>query len=138
MEKPVGLAATAFFGRTYEEARELLCQSRDWLAGPGASAARQLAPEAALAFAHETLRLTARLTQIMAWLMAQRAAHGGEMELEELREERWRLGARELCLAPPPAAEAEFPDALRALLARSEQLYRRIARLDDMIGRGAA
>ena len=138
METPAGFAGTAFFGRTFEEARGLLQQTRDWLGGPGASAARGLAPEPALAFAHETLRLTARLTQIMAWLLAQRAAHAGEIAWEELREERWRLGARELCLAPPPAAAAELPEALQALLRRSELLYVRIARLDDMVGRGAA
>ncbi len=138
MEKPAGLAATAFFGRTYGEAREMLCETRDWLAGPGVAAARGLEPEPALAFAHETLRLTARLTQIMAWLLAQRAAHAGEIAPDELREERWRLGARDLCLAPPPEAAAGLPAALQALLRRSEQLYVRIARLDDMVARGAA
>jgi regulator of CtrA degradation len=94
-------------------------------------------PAAALAFAHETLRLTARLTQIMAWLLAQRAAHAGEIDRDELREERWRLGARDLCLAPPPEAASEFPAELQRLLRRSEQLYVRIARLDDLVGRGA-
>jgi regulator of CtrA degradation len=138
METPGGLAGTAFFGRTYDEACELLRQTRDWLGGPGAAAARGLEPAPALVFAHETLRLTARLTQIMAWLLAQRAAHAGEIEREELRGERWRLGARELCLAPPPEAAAGLPEALLALLRRSEQLYVRIARLDDMVGRGAA
>ena len=138
MATPAGLGGTAFFGRTYEEARELLLQAWDWLAGPGAFAARGLEPRPALAFAHETLRLTARLTQIMAWLLAQRAAHAGEIAPEELREERWRLGARDLCLAPPPEAATELPDALQALLRRSELLYVRIARLDDMVGRGAA
>lgn len=138
METPAGLAETAFFGRTYDEAQALLRQARDWLAGPGATAARRLEPGAALAFAHETLRLTARLTQIMAWLLAQRAAHAGEIEREELREERWRLGARELCLAPPPTDADALPPALLALMQRSAALYVRIARLDDMIGRDAA
>ena len=138
METPGGLAGTAFFGRTYDESCELLRQIRDWLAGPGAVAARGLEPGPALAFAHETLRLTARLTQIMAWLLAQRAAHAGELDREELRAERWRLGARDLCLAPPPEDAAGLPEALQALLRRSEQLYVWIARLDDMVGREAA
>lgn len=138
MDRPTSFAATAFFKRTYEEAHELLRESRDWLKLQAGPAARGLEPAAALVFAHETLRLTTRLTQVMAWLLAQRAAHAGEFDPAELREETWRLGARGLCLEPAPDAAEALPPALRALMARSEALYARIARLDDLMGRDAA
>jgi len=127
-------AGTAFFGRTYEEAHALLVEARDWLKLHAGAAARGLEPAVALAFAHETLRLTTRLTQTMAWLLAQRAAHAGEMSREALRDPAWRLGARGLCLAPGPAAASGLPAPLRSLMARSEALYVRIARLDDLLG----
>lgn len=138
MQQRAGAAGSAFFGRTYDEARLLLEQARDWLRDSGPAAARGLEPVAALAFAHESLRLTVRITQMMAWLMAQRAAHAGEISREELRDPAWRLGARELCLAPPPPAAEALPAEMRALLERSEKLYLRVARLDDLVARGAA
>lgn len=138
MEPRLGAAGSAFFSRTYDEARRLLVEARNWLRDSGPGAVRELEPTAALAFAHETLRLTVRLTQSMAWLLAQRAAHAGEISREELREAAWRLGARELCLAPPPAAADALPAELKALLEQSEKLYVRLARLDDLVARGAA
>ena len=39
----------------------------------------------ALLHSVETMRLTARLGQIIAWLFVQRAMHAGELTLEEVR-----------------------------------------------------
>ncbi len=47
---------------------------------------------------------------------------------------RYRLGSKEICLgAPSEHGEDLLPEALRDLLARSDNLYRRIMRLDDVL-----
>ena len=73
---PGGLPVTTFFSRTYDEARDLLVGARDYMA---TTRNMQFAlPTRELVHSVETLRLTARLTQIMAWLILQRALHAGD------------------------------------------------------------
>lgn len=126
-------APTAFFSRTLDEAMALTREARDYLSEYSEEDSRRMRPEFQLHFSAETMRLTSRLTHIMAWLLAQRAAHEGELTLEELQSERWRLGGHTICLGEPSLEPEELPPYLRDLLRRSEALFRRISRLDQMI-----
>ena len=47
--------------------------------------------------------------------------------------ERYRLGSKEICLGGRGEAVEILPETLRDLLVRSDNLYRRIARLDDVL-----
>lgn len=120
----------AFFDRTYDEALALTREARDYIAGPGAQARRQMSPDAVLTASCEEMRLTARMTQVMAWLLVQRAVHEGEMTRAEAAQDGHRLGGADACLADPVAGEETLPARLRDLLARSRQLYERVRRLD--------
>src|SRR5262249_60630644 len=86
--------------------------------------------EQGLAASMESMRLVARLTQVLAWLLTHRAVHAGEMNLIEATRPDRRLGGRELCLNTQGDDDPAMPEELRSLLARSLALYRRIARLD--------
>jgi regulator of CtrA degradation len=55
------------------------------------------------------------------------------MEQEDARQERYRLGSREICLGQCAEDTGMLPAELRELLVRSDQLYRRIVRLDDVL-----
>ena len=80
------------------------------------------------------MRLTSRLTNMMAWLLVQRAVHQGELTREEFRDDdSWRLGGAEICLQEPEVDPELLPPYLYDLLRRSERLYSRIARLDGMV-----
>lgn len=83
--------------------------------------------------ARETLRLTARLTQVMAWLMYRKAVHAGEIDRAAAAAPDKRLGGRAVCLEHDEAALAMLPPRLRGLMVRSHRLYTRVARLDDMV-----
>jgi len=84
----------------------------------------------------EALRVTARLTQIMAWLLAQRAVHAGELSTEELVRRNEALADIEICMAADEEGLiAGLPARFRELLDRSHRLYTRVARLDEMIRR---
>ena len=79
------------------------------------------------------MRITTRLTQVMAWLMIQRAVQAGEMTRDEARQPEHRLGAKDICETSEPAAPAELPPRMSDLLQRSRALYERVARLDSLL-----
>lgn len=122
-----------FFRGTYDEALQLTKEARDYIAGCLMYGRRDLTPDLRLASSCEEMRLTARLTQVMAWLLVQRAVHAGEMTRDEAAREQHRLAGQDACLADPVVPEHELPARLAELLARSRDLYERVQRLDAML-----
>jgi len=135
MRTQTGLPATTFFGRTYEEALDLVRQTRDYLRDFGAYECALLDRIAGLAYSAESSRITARLTNLMAWLLLQRAVHQGEISALEARAEAPELGRIKVCLEPACIEVERLPARLAELLDQSERLYRRVMRLDEMIRR---
>ena len=126
--------AVAFFDSTYEEALGLACELRDHIAAKGGQG--RPAPEEYQARLHgscECLRMTARLTQVIAWFMVQKAVHAGELSREEARASHRRLGGQEVCEPGRELKGAELPPALADLQRRTSDLYARVARLDAMM-----
>ena len=126
---------TAFFGKTYGEAMDLLVEARDYLAYREPIDRQGLAPLERLCFCGETKRLTARLTQIMAWRLAQRAVHAGEISREDALTDHRPLSEHEICMDDEAMASAAMPRRLASLLDRSQRLYVRVARLDELARR---
>jgi hypothetical protein len=54
---------------------------------------------------------------------------------DEIRDEEWRLGGQKICLQDPVMAE-EFPAYFCDLARRSLSFYKRIQRLDELVGKG--
>ena len=131
------IAPTAFFGKTFDEALELLVESRDFVAAGAASPPPGRTPEDHLHFTRETMRVTARLTQIMAWLLTQKAVHAGELSPRQAAGDAYRLAGQSVCLSHEPGHRAGLPERLQDLLVRSHALYLRVARLDDLVRRSA-
>lgn len=122
-------AVPLYFSRTYDETMSLLLDARNCVMRSG----DQVAPSARarLAFSRESMRLTTRLTSVMAWLLAQRAVGEGEMTRQEAASDAHKLTARDLCLETADADDsALLPQDLQQLLDRSHALYSRVARLD--------
>jgi regulator of CtrA degradation len=122
-----------FFGRTYQEALELTREARDYIAGNVGKGRSEQSADVRLASSCEEMRLTARMTQIMAWLLLQRAIHEGEVPRSEALKDENRLSGQETCLADPVMPNVELPPRLNDLMARSRNLYERIQRLDAML-----
>lgn len=81
-----------------------------------------------VAFACESLKVTTRLMHIIAWLLSQRAWQRGELSDAEMLDEKYRLGH---AATTDPAVSAAFPFAARALIEASQDIYERVARLQD-------
>ena len=121
------------FDRTFDEGMALVEETARYLDGKGREEARVLPRKAAMLYAGESMRVTTRLMQAASWLLVQRAVRDGDMERDDAMNDRYRLGSREICLGSCAEDTDPLPRELRDLLVRSDSLYRRIARLDDIL-----
>nr|WP_242468881.1 DUF1465 family protein [Rhodovibrio salinarum] len=119
--------------RTYDEALELTRAVRDYIAHQAPVDRAALDHDTQLVASCEEMRATARMTQVMAWLMLQRAVQDGEVDRAETLKPGNRLSGQETCLAEPAIDPAYLPERLNELLTRSRSLYERIQRLDMML-----
>jgi regulator of CtrA degradation len=130
-------AASALFERTFDEGMSLVEETARYLDGRGRDESKSLSRKAALIYAGESMRVTTRLMQAASWLLIQRAVHEGDMTPDDAASDRYRLGAREICMGKREDGVEGLPKKLIELLERSESLYSRIARLDDVLFRRA-
>src|SRR6476660_1333590 len=124
---------SALFERTFDEGMSLVEETAKYLDGKGRQESRDLPRKLALLYAGESMRVTTRLMQAASWLLVQRAVHEGDMPASDATDERYRLGSKEICFGGRAVDAAGLPKALQDLLARSESLYRRIARLEEVL-----
>jgi regulator of CtrA degradation len=122
----------AVFTRTYDETLDMIVEARDYVVHLRPRGRRGATPTSDLRVSCEALRVTSRLTQVMAWLMLQRAVCQGEITELEACQERNRLSGRSVCL-DAAANDDELPPGLKSLLRRSLHLYQRISRLEEMV-----
>jgi len=124
---------SAMFDKTFDEGMALVEETARYLDGEGREEARALPRKAAMLYAGESMRVTTRLMQAASWLLVQRAVRDGDMARDDALNDRYRLGSREFCLGATGDDVSALPMALTDLLTRSDNLYRRIARLDDIL-----
>ncbi len=132
----MGEAATAFFEKTYEEATDLLVEARDYIAIEEKADLEQMIASDRLRLSRETTRLTARLTTIMAWLLARRAVLAGELTQAEAASPPYLLERNTTLADGDPEAYEDLPELLSDLMDRSHRLYIRVTRLDELVQSG--
>jgi regulator of CtrA degradation len=135
---PQSFIDSALFERTFDEGMSLVEETARYLDGRGREESRELPRNAALLYAGESMRVTTRLMQAASWLLIQRAVREGEIRAEDAASERYRLGSKEICFGGLGENLESLPKTLCDLLDRSEQLYRRIARLEEALLQGMA
>lgn len=119
--------------RTYDEAMALLVEARNYLAYREPTDDRALGPDMRLVACYESMRVTSRLTQVMAWLLAQKAVQAGEITEHEAVSDRFALSGSGICLDVAGQGNMDLPAGLRSLLDRSHRLYLRVSRLEAMV-----
>ena len=130
--------STAYFHRTYDETMALLIEARSYALYHDVANQRAVAPAVRLQMSYESLRVTSRLIQVMAWLLAQKAVDAGELTPEQGADEFYALSGGSICSdAAGPENEA-LPPGLRSLLDHSYNLYARVLRLDEQVRRNRA
>lgn len=129
-----GVAEPVFFlENTYDEAYALLIESREFMERTVPEYRKRVTQMQRLMLTKETMRLTTRLTQIMAWLLTQKAVHLEQLTPNKAMHSAYRLGGQKVCLDLGDGNQEILPPQLRSLLCRSYELYVRINRLDQQI-----
>jgi regulator of CtrA degradation len=127
------MGSAAYFRRTYDETMDLMVEARNYMAYVERRERSRAGAVAGLRMSCEAMRVTSRLTQVMAWLMMRRAVHEGEVSHEEAMAEQYRLSGADVCLDESFAADETLPGGLRSLMDRSLRLYVRVARLEEQM-----
>ncbi|KIM00123.1 protein of unknown function DUF1465 [Paramagnetospirillum magnetotacticum MS-1] len=127
------MSQPAFFRRTYDETMTLMVEARNYLTYSERRERDRLGGMIGLRMSCEAMRVTSRLTQVMAWLMLQRAVQEGEIEVEDALRDECRLSGTEVCLDETFSGDETLPNHLRSLMDRSFRLYVRVARLEEML-----
>ena len=121
------------YHRTYDETIDLMVEARNYMQYIDYRDHMRHDTIAGLRLSCEAMRVTSRLTQVMAWLMMQRAVQEGEITPDEAVSENNRLSGEEVCLDISYANDDSLPRGLRSLLSRSHLLYMRISHLEQQI-----
>lgn len=119
------------FNGTYDEAFDLLVEARNYVERSLPAFKYGPRPPDPATVTKETLRLTSRITQVMAWLMAQRAVQNGEIDAEEFAHDRYRVEGQSVCLKQAIEKMDDLPAEFSDLMDRSYNLYSRVLRLDE-------
>ncbi len=122
-----------FIERLYKETLQLLNEARSYITY-AESTNEKLPSNARLRVSYETLRITARLSQVMTWLLTEKAVAAGEIPADQARGEGFAIYGGEFCAEDPADEDMQaLPDGLKDLLARTGSLYQRALRLEEML-----
>jgi regulator of CtrA degradation len=128
-------ATTAFFDKTYDEAMALARDAQQYFVDVVSNPHPVSEPIEAGAVLRATvagMRLVARVTHIVAWLMEQKAIGDGAISALAVAQRNAPLLDILVCLKDDDP-DGHFPPRLLTLLDRSRRLYTRVARLDEMM-----
>lgn len=114
----------------YVEAMVLADEARSYLELSGMKDRDDVQPLMRIHLSCESLKITTRLMQVIAWLLTRRALARGEIDAVEAASEKYRLGDA----APTDQSSTlAFPSDMRVLIAASESLYQRALRLEEQL-----
>ena len=121
-----------FINSLYTESLDLMVEARNYFqySDSNRRAINSGTPRDRLFVNYQALRLTSRMTQAMAWLLAQRALQDGELSPHEACNGTYSLGAERICTDREGHKDGRLPQPMQHLLDRSHSLYMRVLRLD--------
>lgn len=126
-----------FFRKAYDETMDLMIEARNYMAFVERRERERTNLNTGLRMSCEAMRVTSRLTQVMAWLMVQRAVQEGEIPADAAMAEENRLAGHEVCGDETFARDEALPGGLRSLMDRSYRLYMRVARIEEQMLHGS-
>jgi regulator of CtrA degradation len=119
----------------YLEAIVLADEARAFFDQQGESNRADLSNHGRLDYACESLKVSTRIMHSIAWLLVQRAVLCGELQDSARLEDKYQLGEAQDTDA---ALRATMPAEMEGLILVSEDLYHRVARLEDQLIERAA
>ncbi len=126
-------ANSTLIDRTFDEGVALTVEARNYIAYHEQADRRELDLTRCLQVGYQHTRVSARLIQVMTWLLTMKALLSGEISPEQFTAPQYALSPSTDCDEDPNVDLNELPAGLRSLLERSYALYTRILRLDAMV-----
>lgn len=112
----------------YIEAMVLADEARAYFEDHGTEERDALTPALRVGYAVESLKVTTRIMHVIAWLLTRRGLEAGEIDRAEASQPDRRLGEAGLS---DPAVLPQLPEGAVGLIEASEDLYARVARLEQ-------
>jgi regulator of CtrA degradation len=125
--------ASTLLDRTFDEGVALTLEVRNYIAYHEQADRREYDLTRCLEMGYQHTRISARLIQVMTWLLAMKALLAGEISPEQFAAPQYALNLSEECADDAAVDMATMPPGLRSLLERSQLLFARIQRLDSMV-----
>lgn len=119
--------------RTFDEGVALTLEARNYIAFHEQADKKGMNLPDCLHVGYHHTRVSARLIQIMTWLLAMKAVNSGEITREQFQAPAFALGGGPECTDESGPELADLPQGLRSLLDRTYKLYMRVARLDEQV-----
>lgn len=119
-----------FIDKTFKDTLSLLYKARVYAQSRFQASQPNRSPLTLLQINSEMMRVTSRLTQVMAWVLAQKAFLRGELTFKEASAAECGFFNDKTCLASLTAPHTNIlPPTLQALLEESQRLYIRVSHL---------
>ena len=125
------------YRKTYDEAILLLMEATEYFSAYEAEDKDHVPAYIRFQMCIEMERVTIRVTQAMAWLMAERAVYCKELSGSDLGSGAYSLNRSNIYTDPSGPDNEGLSNTMRSLLKRSHELYMRVIRLDDMVRNAA-
>ncbi|EKE09205.1 MAG: hypothetical protein ACD_16C00205G0001 [uncultured bacterium] len=125
------LESLAFIDSKIDKAQRLLGATHDYIKWQAPKDMNNMEPPLTFLLSSESMRVTVRLTQIIAWLMLQKAVLEEEVSREEILSETCKILQGEECLDAESEENKDIPPRLRELLKESRLFYVSVLRLDN-------
>lgn len=119
--------------KTFDEGVALTLEARNYIAYHEQSDRKNMNLPDCLHIGYHHTRVSARLIQVMTWLLAMKAVNSGEITREQFQAPAFALGGGPECTDPSGPDLRELPAGLRSLLERTYHLYMRVRRLDEQV-----
>src|SRR5476649_887905 len=115
--------ATTLLDRTFDEGVALTLEVRNYIAFHEQADRREYDLSRCLQVGYQHTRVSARLIQVMTWLLAMKALLAGEISPEQFSAPQYGLTDSEVCKNETGPEQNELPPGLRTLLERSYAIY---------------
>jgi len=129
---PIMVEPLIFINRKLKEAHKLLHATHDYIRWQAPLDVKKMDTKQMLKVSCEAMRVTIRMTQIIAWLMLQKAFLMDEISRNDVLSDECRVLRGTHCLESDSETDEELPSRLRELLKESRDLYVRTLRLDEI------
>lgn len=121
----------SYINISIKEAYKLLESTHDYVKWQAPLDVQNMYKEETLKLSCEAMRITVRMTQIISWLMLQKAILSGDITREEASSDAFCVLQGKTCLEEEGENDMDLPFRLRELLKESRKFYVRILRLDE-------